>query len=179
MSSVWVRLSILSQLSMIQYVRLCVFSLPIPLVIIERMYTLSYYHHEIGSMNHYPLVRVKSWNNGMRCMSLYMLICYINNTNETEHSIAIFDWYSWLAFTAQVLSTSCLMMATVAIDAHKPDSTVHMGPTWGPSGTDRTQVIPMVASWTFTVCYLGRHALFRHQFPRYDSIFSPSSLFIK
>ena len=41
---------------------------------IERIYTLSYYHNQIGSMNYYPLFRVRSWNNSMRCMSLYILI---------------------------------------------------------------------------------------------------------
>ena len=56
-----VRLGTFSQLtiiqSIIQYVGLCVFSLPTPLVMIERIYiyiyiyTLSYYHHQIGSMN--------------------------------------------------------------------------------------------------------------------------------
>ena len=50
-SSVWVRLSVFSQLSIIQHMGLCVFSLPISLVMIERIYTLSYYHHQIGSMN--------------------------------------------------------------------------------------------------------------------------------
>ena len=40
LSSVWVRLSIFSPLSIIQYVGLCVFSLPIPLVMIERIYIL-------------------------------------------------------------------------------------------------------------------------------------------
>ena len=44
LSSVWVRLSIFSQLSIIQsiiqYVGLCVFSLPTPLVMIERIYIL-------------------------------------------------------------------------------------------------------------------------------------------
>ena len=40
LSSVWVRLSILSQLSIIQYVGLCVFSLPISFVMIERIYIL-------------------------------------------------------------------------------------------------------------------------------------------
>ena len=69
--SLWVRLSIFSQLSIIQYMGLCVFSLPISLVMIERIYTLSYYHHQIGSMNYYPLFRVRSWNNGKCCMSLY------------------------------------------------------------------------------------------------------------
>ena len=64
LSSVWVRLSTFSQLSIIQYMGLCVFSLPISLVMIERIY----YHHQIGSMNYYPLFRVRSWNNGMRCM---------------------------------------------------------------------------------------------------------------
>ena len=38
LSSVWVRLSIFSQLSIIQYMGLCVFSLPISLVLIERIY---------------------------------------------------------------------------------------------------------------------------------------------
>ena len=38
------------------------------------IYTLSYYHHQIGSMNYYPLFRVRSWNNGMRCMAFYILI---------------------------------------------------------------------------------------------------------
>ena len=40
LSSVWVRLSIFSQLSIIQYVGLCVFSLPISPVMIESMYIL-------------------------------------------------------------------------------------------------------------------------------------------
>ena len=71
LSSVWVRLSIFSQLSIIQYMGLCGFSLPISLVMIERIYTLSYYHHQIWSMSYYPLFRVRSWNNGIRCMSLY------------------------------------------------------------------------------------------------------------
>ena len=38
LSSVWVRLSIFSHLSIIQYMGLCVFSLPISLVMIERIY---------------------------------------------------------------------------------------------------------------------------------------------
>ena len=47
----------------------------------NRSSTLQYmlcliYHHQIGSMNYmyYPLFRARSWNNGMRCMSLYILI---------------------------------------------------------------------------------------------------------
>ena len=56
------------------YMGLCVFSLPINLVMIRRIYTLSYHHHQIGIMNYYPLFRVRSWNNGMCSMSLYILI---------------------------------------------------------------------------------------------------------
>ena len=76
--SVWVRLSIFSQLSIIQYMGLRVFSLPISVVMIERIYIyiyFFYYHHQIESMNYYPLFRVRSWNNGMRCMSLYSYSC--------------------------------------------------------------------------------------------------------
>ena len=40
----------------------------------ENIYTLSYYHHRIGSMNYHPLFRVRSWNNGVGCMSFCILI---------------------------------------------------------------------------------------------------------
>ena len=33
-----------------------------------------YYHHQIGSMNRLPLLGVKLWNNGMRCMFFYVLM---------------------------------------------------------------------------------------------------------
>ena len=71
LSSVWRRLSIFSQLSIIQHMGLFVLSIHVSLVTIERIYTLSYHHHQIGNMNYYALFRVRSWNNGMRCMSLY------------------------------------------------------------------------------------------------------------
>ena len=38
----------------------------------ENTCTLSYYHHEIGSMRHLPLFRVRLWNNGTRRMSFYI-----------------------------------------------------------------------------------------------------------
>ena len=45
----------------------------------ENIYTLSYYHHhQVGSTICYPLLRVRSWNNGMRCMSIYVLMDVIN-----------------------------------------------------------------------------------------------------
>ena len=48
---VCLRLRQFSQLSFIQYMGLCVFSLPNSPVMIVRMSTLSYHHHQIGSMN--------------------------------------------------------------------------------------------------------------------------------
>ena len=80
LSSAWVWLSILSQFSIIWYMGLCDFSLPISLVMIERIHTLSYHHHQIGSMNYSPLFMVRSWNNGMHCIALYsyqMIYIYI------------------------------------------------------------------------------------------------------
>ena len=76
LSSVWVRLRIFSKLSIIQYMGLYVCSLP-NWWLIEYI-ALSYYHHQIGSMNYYPLFRVRSWNNGIRCMSLYILLIHVD-----------------------------------------------------------------------------------------------------
>ena len=59
LSSVWVRLSLFPQLSIIRHMGLCIFSLSILLVMIEIIYTLSYYHNQIGSMNYHPLFRVR------------------------------------------------------------------------------------------------------------------------
>ena len=42
----------------------------------ENTYTLSHYHHQIGSMNYYTLFRVRSWKNSIccTCMSLYIIL---------------------------------------------------------------------------------------------------------
>ena len=97
---VWVRLNIFSQLSIIQHMGLCVFSLPISTVMIERIYTLSYYHHQIGSMNYYPLFRARSRNNGMRYMFLYILLkAWWRHQMETISAL--------LAFRVGYSSVSC------------------------------------------------------------------------
>ena len=36
----------------------------------------SYYHHQIGSMAHLRLCRVRSWNNGMCYVSFYVLVFF-------------------------------------------------------------------------------------------------------
>ena len=56
----------------------CMFTVyPTPSWYMREYIALSYYHHQIGNMNYCPLFRVRSWNNGMRCMSLYILMTYI------------------------------------------------------------------------------------------------------
>ena len=75
LSSVWVRLSIFSPLSSIQICGTVCFQFTHSSCDDwENIYTLSYYHHQIGSMKYYPLFRVRSWNNGVHCMSIYILI---------------------------------------------------------------------------------------------------------
>ena len=56
LSSAWVRLSIFSQISDIQYVGLCVFSLPISIMMIERIYILCLIiiiKSEVWTISHY------------------------------------------------------------------------------------------------------------------------------
>ena len=49
------------------------------------IYTLSHYHQQIGSMNCKSLLRSWPWNNGIRCMSLYIVIL-IWHTNPIDLS---------------------------------------------------------------------------------------------
>ena len=71
--NVCLRLRQFSQLSFIQYIGLCVCSLPNSPVMILRMCTLVHYH-QTGSMKHQPLFRIRSWNNGMFCLCYYVLM---------------------------------------------------------------------------------------------------------
>ena len=48
----------------------------------DNIYTLSYYHHQIGNMNYYLFFRVRSWNNGVRCMSFCILMTQYNKQVE-------------------------------------------------------------------------------------------------
>ena len=82
-----------------QYVGLCVFSLPIFLMMIEIMSTLSFYHHQIGSRNYYLMFRARSQNSGMRCMPLSILLpngcstslLVLNNLDKKNCSLMISD----------------------------------------------------------------------------------------
>ena len=86
LSIVCLWLSQFCRLSFIQYLGLCVFSLPTYFMMI--VCTLSYYHHQIGSLTYVLLFRVRSWHNGTRCMSLYVLI---EPTIMLEETIFTYD----------------------------------------------------------------------------------------
>ena len=58
----------------------------------DRDNTLSYYHLQIGSMNYYPLFRVKSWNNGVRCMSFYIIKVF---SWEETWKLFFSYWLKW------------------------------------------------------------------------------------
>ena len=74
LSSVWVRLSIFSPLYYYTICgAICFQFTHFSCDDWENIYTLSYYHHQIGSMNYYSLFRVRSWNNCVGCMSFYIL----------------------------------------------------------------------------------------------------------
>ena len=55
----------------------------------DNVCTSSYYHHQIGNMNHEPLFRIRAWNIGMCCMSSYVLsrrhICTSSYFHNQHH----------------------------------------------------------------------------------------------
>ena len=82
LSSVWVRLSIFSPLSIIQYVGLYVFSLPISVVMIERIYTLC------------PLIIIKS-----EVWSITHCLGFGHETMVSALCLSIFLWQQLPAVT--------------------------------------------------------------------------------
>ena len=71
----------------------------------ENIYTLSYCHHQIGSMNYYPLFRVRSWNNGVRCMSFYILmygtVC-LNTLSLSVSNVVLGIWPNMCALLSSI-----------------------------------------------------------------------------
>ena len=75
------------------------------------IYTLSYYHHQIGSMNYYPLFRIGSGNNGVRCMSFCILIKISFAIYSINKFMTIASLYS--AFMYGVVHYNNVIMTTV------------------------------------------------------------------
>ena len=88
---VCLRLRQFAQLSLMEYMDLCVFSLYISLVMNVNMRTLSDYQ-QIGGINNKLLFRVRSWNNGIRCMFCYTLIinCIEWSDQTVTHRISTY-----------------------------------------------------------------------------------------
>ena len=63
----------------------------------ENMCTLSHHHYQIGSMTHLPLFRVRSWNNGIHCMSFYILKqrlwCSSWNMSDNLIHLQVTNWH--------------------------------------------------------------------------------------
>ena len=65
-------------------------------------FTYILYHHQIGSMNYYPLCKVRSWNNGGRihvCLSVFLLI-HIKSQVKRRQS----QWYKFKKFPKKLFS---------------------------------------------------------------------------
>ena len=88
--SVCLRLRQFSQSSFIQYMGLCVFSLPISPVMIVRMCTLSYYHHQTGSINHCLGLGHETMVCAV-CFTMFLWICDMTRLlRGTFHVLVVF-----------------------------------------------------------------------------------------
>ena len=67
---------------------------------------MSYYHHQIRSMNYYPLFRVRSCSNGVRCMSFHILSFF-------------WIWTPGLAFGISVPSTTNALHSNPWVSPYK------------------------------------------------------------
>ena len=87
LSSVWIRLSIFSPLFIIRYVGLCVFSLPIPLVMNERIYILCLIiiiKSEVWTIIHCLGLGHETMVCAV-CLSIFLLTCY--SQGKSSYSI--------------------------------------------------------------------------------------------
>ena len=81
------------QLSVIQYVGLCVFSLPISFVMIERIHILCLIiiiKSEVWTITN--CLGLDSWSNGMRCMYFYILMGAVN---ASWNKVELWHLWSW------------------------------------------------------------------------------------
>ena len=108
---------------------------------------LSYYHHQIRSMNYYPLFRVRSWNNGMRCVSFYILLIFVVLRLSDYQLTKTSNKYQQPVRGTLPFLPSFLRITTQIAK--------FMGSTWDPPGACRPQMGPMLAPWTLLYGELG------------------------
>ena len=99
----------------------------------ENMCTLSFYHHQIRSITHLPLLRVMSWNNGMCCMSFYILMIHFTEDTYHIHPIAHPGWIKdvllWVPDRIYVLALQLLYCVSYHVTTDRTimqaDSNIH------------------------------------------------------
>ena len=115
-----------------QYMGLCVFSLPISHVDCDNMCTLAknlHHYHQIRHINHYTLLRVRSWNNGtgyvsyydlaielVMCMHLMMMSCHVNIFMKMHTKMSSEKW--WLFLNLHDCLTLFLIMGILVPSPH-------------------------------------------------------------
>ena len=89
-----------------------------------------YHRHQIGSMAHLPLFRLRSWSNVMRCMSFYILILYILISYPIIFCYIIF-WQvlcvlTWGRWFVQTIAHRLPVYTGWAVLQHKWEATPHL-----------------------------------------------------
>ena len=110
----------------------------------ENTCTWSYYHHEFGRMTHLPLFRVKSWNNGVRCMSVYVLMIYF-----LAYDLHADRCWSW--------PQDQHIDPGHTIHNHQPQTITHPRNVW-------------IKSWFFLFC-ISRNISFYRSAPRLHTVY--------
>ena len=82
--------SILSIIVHALYGAVCIQFTHVSYDVCEIMCTLSYWHHQIGSVIHLPLLMGRSWNNGMRCMSFYIFMITLGWSMKITDGVCAF-----------------------------------------------------------------------------------------
>ena len=90
-------------------------------------------------MNYYPLFRVRSLNNSVHCMSF----CFLMTSWHGNHfRLAGPLWGETIGSYVDSITRRQAVTGNLTLIARL------IGPTWGPSGADRTQMVPLLAPWT-------------------------------
>ena len=91
LSDIFCRVSKIKHImSVIHYticVGLCVFGSPIPFWWLREYISSVLSSLSNRSMNYYPLLRIRSWNNGVRCMSFYIIMQTTPQSRENMYVI--------------------------------------------------------------------------------------------
>ena len=109
------------------------------------------YHHQIESITLFPLFRVKSWNNGTRCMSFYILIRRLMRVADAIICIYI---YTHIYIYIYIYHTYWLIICFFALWLYHSPCGVHVIFFWVASCTETIEWL--VSTWRSPEDY-GQH----------------------